>query len=160
MGCLKFGRFPITFTALKGNTDIPLIGTHNSQEILRGKPKALRRRATVIVRSDRGVLLVCEKGKSRYSLPGGKIERNEVALATAIRELHEEVGMRASKAERLPHCDHEASFNRHIVCLVVSDDTPRVVSKELEECRWWDGKEDIPRYPHVDDIMDKWGLTQ
>jgi 8-oxo-dGTP diphosphatase len=97
---------------------------------------ALRQRATAIVRSDRGVLLVRDRGKSRYSLPGGKIERNEIAIAASIRELYEELGMRASKAERLPHCDHEASFNRHIVCLVESGNTPYLVSKELDKCLW------------------------
>lgn len=117
---------------------------------------SLRPRATVIVRSDRGVLLVRDRGKIRYSLPGGKVERNEVPLAAAIRELHEELRMQASKAERLPHCDHETSFSRHIVCAVESGDLPRLASKELDDCRWWDGEEDIPRYPHVDAIMKNW----
>jgi 8-oxo-dGTP pyrophosphatase MutT (NUDIX family) len=47
-------------------------------------------------------------------------------LAAAIRELHEELGIRASKAERLPHCDYETSFSRHIVCVVESGDSPRL----------------------------------
>ena len=145
--------FPSFCVALKGELDAPLIGPHNFDDFLRGQIKTLRRRATIIIRREEKTLLVRDRGKDRYSLPGGKIERKELSLVAAIRELYEELGMRAIKAERQPHYDFEASFNRHIVCLIESNDDPVINRKELEDYLWWDGNQDIPRYVHVDKIV-------
>ena len=145
---------PMLCAALKGKADAALVSSDNFQAFLRGEVKALRRRATAIVRSNNNcVLLVRDKGKAHFSLPGGKIEKDEVALAAAIRELHEELGLRANKAERLTHCDYEATSNRHLVCQIHSNDSPHINNHELDEYYWWDGKQNIPRYPHVDHIL-------
>ena len=76
-------------------------------------------------------------------------------MAAAIRELHEELGMRARKAERMFRCDFEGSVSKHKVSLIETDDEPRLRGKELEEFIWWDMKADIPRFSHVDQILEK-----
>ena len=101
------------------------------------------------------VLLVRDKGKRKFSLPGGGVERNEPSLAAAIRELYEELGMRARKAERMFRCDVKGAFNHHRVCLIETEDTPCIRGKELDTFIWWNMHTDLPRYRHVDEILRK-----
>jgi hypothetical protein len=71
-----------------------------------------------------------------------------------VRELKEELGMSAYKAERLFKCDFDGSFSRHKVSLIETNDSPRLNSNELEEYIWWDLKKPISRYSHVDSILE------
>ena len=82
---------------------------------------------------DNHVLLVRDKGVHEFSLPGGGVNRHEPVMAAAVRELYEELGMRAHKAERLFQCDMTGTVNRHNVCLIETTDSPRLEGKELEE---------------------------
>jgi len=52
------------------------------------------RRGSVVVETDKGVLLVSSSG-GYYRLPGGKPKKGEASIQTAIRELREETGLRA-----------------------------------------------------------------
>ena len=72
----------------------------------------MRIRGTAIVIRDQKILLVRDRNKVEFSLPGGKQEKNEPVLATAIRELYEELGMSARRAERLFRCDYQGVVNR------------------------------------------------
>ena len=49
-------------------------------------------RATVICEQDRHILLV-RKPRSRWTLPGGKVEAGETTAGAAMRELQEETGL-------------------------------------------------------------------
>ena len=51
-----------------------------------------RLRATVVAFRDNKVLLVMDKGRRRYSLPGGGVNKGEPSIAAAARELYEESG--------------------------------------------------------------------
>ena len=114
----------------------------------------MRVRGTAVVFRDDKVLLVRDKGKHRFSLPGGGTNRNEPSLAAAIRELYEELGMSARKAERIFWSDFKGSFNEHKVSLIETDDEPRLRGKELDKYIWWDMKKDIPKYDHVCKILE------
>ena len=73
-------------------------------------PKAPRkgyRRGTAVVIRDGRLLLVRERGKSAFSLPGGKARKGEPSLAAATRELAEELGMFPKSATRLFKCDYQ-----------------------------------------------------
>lgn len=145
--------FSAPCVALKGELNAPLVGPHNINDFLGGKVKPLRRRATVIIQHDEKVLLVRDRGKKSYSLPGGKVERKEQPLCAAIRELYEELSMRAVKVERCPQADYNAAYNSHIVCVIESDDQPLINRRELDDYLWWDRKKEIARYRHVDQIL-------
>ena len=113
----------------------------------------MRIRATAIVIRQNKVLLVKDRGKRKFSLPGGKKNSNEPSLAAAVRELYEELGMSARKAERIFACDYVGSCNKHKVSLIKTDDHPILRSRELTEFYWWNMKDKIPRYAHVDSII-------
>ena len=78
----------------------------------------LRGRGVAVVLRCGKVLLVRDKGKSRYSLPGGGIKKGEPTVSAAARELFEELGLRAVNIRRLRECDFKGSFSYHKVCLV------------------------------------------
>jgi ADP-ribose pyrophosphatase YjhB (NUDIX family) len=117
--------------------------------------KELRIRGTAVVLKDSKLLLVRDKGKNKFSLPGGGVHINEPLMATAVRELYEELGMSARKAERIFKCDFKGSYRNHKVTLIESDDEPQLTGKELDKFIWWDMQTDIPRFPHVDQILNK-----
>jgi len=58
-----------------------------------------RKRATIIVQRDEGVLLVSHSrhGKPMYMLPGGGVKHGEKSINAAKRELYEETGLHVSK---------------------------------------------------------------
>ena len=55
-----------------------------------------RRRATLVMRREGRILLVRDRGRSSYGLPGGGIEDGELPIVAAARELHEETGLEAT----------------------------------------------------------------
>ena len=89
-------------------------------------------------------------------MPGGGIERGEAALTAACRELSEELGLRAYKAELLFDYSSEQSFNVHKVVLVHAGGKVKLNRSELEAHIWWDGKEQIPLYPSVTSIISRY----
>ena len=115
--------------------------------------KELRRRGTAVLLRDGLVLLVRDRGARRYSLPGGAARRKEPSLAAAVRELSEEVGLRALRAERVPAADFRGRRCHHRVTVVAAPGEPKVQSAEIVEVRWWDLEEDLPRFRHVDAIL-------
>ena len=117
---------------------------------------AKRRRATALVVREGKYLLVRDKGHKSFSLPGGGIEKGEAALTAACRELGEELGLMAYRAQRLFDYEAPGSVNTHKVVLVQAGGTPRLDHKELEAFQWWDRKETLRVYPHVTAIIKRY----
>ena len=115
-----------------------------------------RQRATALVVRDGKYLLVKERGRDSYSLPGGGIDQGEAVLTAACREIGEELGLNAYKAKRLfDHATAEGS-NLHKVVLVLAGGEPRINDRELDSCWWWDGRESLKAYPHVASIITRY----
>lgn len=115
----------------------------------------MRQRGVAVVIRHGKVLLVRDKGKHRFSLPGGAIKRGEPTVSAAARELYEELGLQTSKAERLRGCDFRGSTSNHKVCLIQASGEPHLRGHELDKFMWWDMKKPIPTYVHVKKILER-----
>jgi 8-oxo-dGTP pyrophosphatase MutT (NUDIX family) len=118
----------------------------------------LRYRGTAVVIRDDRVLLVQDRGKHRFSLPGGGIKGNEPAVSAAGRELFEELGLSPVKITRMRECDFKGSASHHKVCLIEARGEPHLRGHELDRFIWWDMKDNIPVFAHVTRILSKMGL--
>ena len=81
-------------------------------------------------------------------------------LTGHYRELGEELGMKAYRAERLFDHTNEGSSNDHKVVLVFAGGEPRINDRELESFRWWDGRERPSVYSHVTSIIARYEATR
>ena len=109
-----------------------------------------RHRATVIVRRDDRVLVVRDRGRPTYALPGGGIEKGELPIVAAARELYEETGLEASVIRFL--FVFEGKYNNHHLYEVEADGEV-AVRGEVDGFTWWDMVDDTPVYPHVRGIL-------
>ena len=115
----------------------------------------MRLRATVVVLKDKKILLVRDKRKPKYSLPGGGIERNETTITAATRELNEELHLLVHSITRCHDADFKGSLSFHKVCLATIDNEPHLTGNELDKFIWWNMKTQIPMYTHVTYILHK-----
>ncbi|MCY3885016.1 MAG: 8-oxo-dGTP diphosphatase [Gammaproteobacteria bacterium] len=109
-----------------------------------------RDRATLVyVLSNQSVLLIRKlrgHGRGKVNAPGGKLESGESAEECAVRELHEEVGIRAKKLHRcatLKFLDLETCFSLEGYVFLVDkfEGTPRG-TKEADP--FWCPRELVP----------------
>ena len=114
---------------------------------------ARRRRGTAVVIRKGRVLLVRDRGRSRFSLPGGGIKKGEPTVSAAARELYEELGLRAQEVTRLHHCDYKSPLTEHRVCLIEASGEPHLLGHELNKYIWWDMKTPIQVFGHVTVIL-------
>ena len=97
----------------------------NPKRFLMSNMAQKRKRATAIVETRKGILLVSHSrhGKPTYILPGGGVKRGERSISGAKRELYEETGLHTSKAEFLFKL--ETRHQKHKVFLIETYDRLR-----------------------------------
>lgn len=119
--------------------------------------KMARYRATALVIRDGKVLLVRDKGRLDYSMPGGGFKPNESTLQACIREIFEELHLKTISATRLRNCDLHGQRANHKVSLLIVDGEPHDIDhKELDGFLWWDMKKKIALQGHVLYILNKY----
>ena len=112
--------------------------------------KGLRERATTVVIRNGRVLLV--RGRGSFMMPGGGIEPGETPMAAAVRELHEETGLAAKRVE--PLFIWESAIQRHHAFRVETAGEVEM-GHEISEFTWWDRRDCIPTFPHVEAILER-----
>lgn len=113
----------------------------------------MRARATVVVRRGGKFLLSLEKD-GMWLLPGGKIERGELGICAAARELYEETGLIAESIRF--QFQYESFSNTHLVYSVeVSDTAVAYCKSEVVGVRWVDIDElrTLRLSPATDEIL-------
>lgn len=120
-----------------------------------------RYRATVVIIRNNKVLLVRDKGKKDYSMPGGGFKyRGESTVEAGIREVSKEElgGLIVISSKRLRQCDFEGRRAKHKVCQLVIEGDPYINQpKEIDRVIWWDMKSDLYIQGHVKYILNKLG---
>ncbi|MBF8643097.1 NUDIX hydrolase [Pseudomonas luteola] len=101
--------------------------------------KIIQERATIICKQDDKFLLV-RKPKSKWSLPGGKIEKNETPDEAAIRELDEETGLKSKKFKYLAQVEISQTCHYVFETLVQAAEAPEPLN-EIAACRWFSADE-------------------
>ncbi len=120
-----------------------------------------RYRATVVILRDGKILLVRDRGRSDFSLPGGGFKRGESTIQAGIREASREElgGVSVDSAERLRECDFDGQRARHkVVRLTVKGEPYVKQAKEIAEVVWWDMRQPMQVQGHVTRILKTMGL--
>jgi ADP-ribose pyrophosphatase YjhB (NUDIX family) len=113
----------------------------------------MRKRSTVVLVRNGKVLLVRDKGHHRFSLPGVQRKQGETTVSAVVRELYEELGLKALRVTRLRQCDFRGAVSEHKACLIQASGNPHLRGHELDKFVWWDMKQTIPTYAHVKSIL-------
>lgn len=92
-----------------------------------------KKRGTAIIQTKQGILLTKMKN-DLFLLPGGKAEKEEHRIITAIRELKEETNLSAECVDFLFH--HESKFYSHKVFLIKATGIPKA-SNEIERLGYY-----------------------
>jgi curved DNA-binding protein CbpA len=121
---------------------------HQQKEHHRSHKRKMRKRGTLLVHLKSKVLLVMDRGHHKWSLPGGGVKRGERSFQTAVRELHEELGLNIRKLYWLGHFYGSTSLHSIYYSNQVKGKI-HLQTKELKKYMWWDRKNQIDAYGHV-----------
>lgn len=116
--------------------------------------------AVLITDADGRALMVRKHGTERFMQPGGKPEPGESAAETAVREIHEELGIVASVDDLRPLGRHRAAAANEPGFTVVADafalrvdDLDVTAHAEIAEARWVSPGDDLPLAPLSEDVL-------
>jgi 8-oxo-dGTP diphosphatase len=111
----------------------------------------------VVVEYQNKVLLVFDRYKQKWEVPGGHIEMNESPRACAVRELMEESGQSVNDLDfigvvkiRTPDCaiTYAAVYSCHLTMV-----SPFQANNEIEKTNYWDFRSHIGDVDEIDQYL-------
>lgn len=104
------------------------------------------------------MLLVRDRGRTSFSLPGGGVDLGELPISAVARELYEETTLTATSIAYL--FQHAGKSNNHHVFRVDAEGEVDVADDaDVVEHVWWDRNGEISVYPHVTEILSKMAVS-
>jgi 8-oxo-dGTP diphosphatase len=103
-------------------------------DVASARRAGVKHRATILCRRGDEVLLV-RKPHAKWSLPGGKIEKEESPYEAAVRELAEETGLDAQRARYVTSLEWKNTLH-YLFEVDVHDDRSPCAANEIEACKW------------------------
>jgi 8-oxo-dGTP diphosphatase len=113
--------------------------------------------ALAVVWYGQGLLLVFDRFRQQWELPGGRIDPGEIPLQAAVRELHEESGLHLPTLTLAgyarfwlttpPHNEYAAIYTAHVTTRH-HDFTP---NQEISAICWWDTTSPAPSNTQIID---------
>ncbi|HEX8593957.1 MAG TPA: NUDIX hydrolase [Pseudomonas sp.] len=94
----------------------------------------MKERATVICKRE-GMILYVRKAKSKWALPGGKIETGETPEQAAARELSEETGLQDLELIYVAEYGSDKVIH-HVFMAMVSASAKPSPQNEIAACKW------------------------
>jgi len=110
----------------------------SATQAIADKHKGLKHRATVIYRRDGDILFV-RKRRSKWNLPGGRVERGETPLQAAKREMSEETGLRFDRLTYVSEYRQDNVVHFLFEARRTLSKKPRPCN-EIDHCRWISAK--------------------
>lgn len=97
--------------------------------------RAIKERATVICRLENKILFV-RKPKSKWTLPGGRIEADEAPGQAAFRELVEETGLAVETLDYIAPLELYTTLHYVFEAPMPESQQPTPLN-EIADCRWF-----------------------
>ena len=121
--------------------------------------------AAVILNEQNQLLLVRKKNTQFFMQVGGKLEVNELPEQTMLREIHEEIGVKATIQQFIGRFETQAAneANHQLVSYVYQVDLNQVpkIDAEIAEMKWIDlHEESILLAPLTTEVVIPWCLKQ
>lgn len=110
-----------------------------AKEVAASAGKIIKRRATVIYRRDEQILFV-RKRKSKWNLPGGRVEKGETPMAAALREMAEETGLAFDQLAYVSAYTENAVIHFLFEARLTHPRKPKPCN-EIDDCRWFAAKD-------------------
>lgn len=118
----------------------------------------------VVARHGSQTLLVFDRWRQEWELPGGMIEPGESARQAAAREFEEETGQVAPaltyvglvlfRLQPDSRLEHAAVFSCSL-----TDRAPFTPNDEIESLTWWDGRTNLPGLSTLDATVERLTFT-
>lgn len=110
--------------------------------------------ALVVARHEGDTLVVFNKWRQEWELPGGMIDSGEIPHAAAVREFVEETGQPSPQVDFVGVATFRLMPDRRmeyaaVYAAALSVRSPFVPNDEVDAIRWWDGT-DLADMSHLD----------